>query len=322
LRAFEIRLSAAMMKLGFKQSSVTAMSNVFRAVYTFVPVVQRWQPGQKLSPSLLNFHDCLCYMAYTFSTVCFENIPNSLFADLRHMSADAVERGRIEAAARKWISYKKGYRNTYTYWFLDEGGREFVPTPETKPGHSWRYQADNWWKHLARRRNLSKTPASWEALTFGKRQRLENLSSVFTRSSSRKPRENPQADCRQVPANQPLASKQRPLECSNSDEFVSSEGVVLRAECGSKENCISPTWDELGSLRAQKKIIDGNTGTCTGADELSLFSHEIRPVTRERTMEELLRDIQADRQARSVMGALSRRFGAKIVEVRDTKVSH
>jgi hypothetical protein len=298
------------------------VSNVFRQIFTFVPVVQRWQPGQKFSFSLLNFHDALCYLAFTFSTVCFENIPNSLFADLRQMSADAVERGRIEAAELKWISYKKAYRGTHTYRFLDADGREFVPKPEAKPRHSWKYKADKWQMHLARRRNLPAIPATSETVTFGKQREFGTLSSGFFRGSNLNPREKTQADFSQVPANEPLSSRRRPLEyLKSSDEVGCSEDVALGTQYGSHEKCSSPTWDELGSSAQQKKILDGNSGTCTEADEFPLFSQNFRLVTSERTEQDLLKDIQADTQAKSVIETLSRRFGAKIVEVRDTKVS-
>jgi hypothetical protein len=52
-----------------------------------------------------------------------------------------------------------------------------------------------------------------------------------------------------------------------------------------------------------------------------LLSKEVRILTRERTKDELFAHIQTDRGAIAVVTALRKKFGAKIVEVRDTRIA-
>ena len=99
------------------------MSNVFRAICSFVPVAQRWVAGKRLSGSLLNFHDTLMYLAWNFSTPRFENIPNRVFADYRKMDPDSVKAAREQAITLGWIGCERAPRGSFTYWLLDPDGK-------------------------------------------------------------------------------------------------------------------------------------------------------------------------------------------------------
>jgi hypothetical protein len=131
------------------------MSNVFKGLFTTVPVPQRWEAGSRLLGSLLNFHDTLSYLAWTFSTPRFENIPNRVFADYRKMDPGSVKNAREEAVKLAWIGCEPAERLTFNYWFLDSDGKPLKPVLEAHAREAWTYRDDLWEKHLNRRESPS-----------------------------------------------------------------------------------------------------------------------------------------------------------------------
>jgi hypothetical protein len=225
------------------------VSNVFRDVWRFVPVVQRWKPGRRFSASLLNFHDCLLYLSFVFSTVRFENIPNSLFHDLRRMSDESVQQGREQATALKWIAYEQGYRRTYNYWFLDSRGNAFQPVPLAKPKPRWRYRADRWEMHLARQSDCREKPDGEWSSTIRKDPAVNHSVSGFSGQSEPQFPEKPESDSGEAAENTSFDINCLPLESLKpSEEVKNSDGVAPVLNSG-KAECASPHWNELGEVR-------------------------------------------------------------------------
>lgn len=265
---------------------------IFHGAYKFIPVIQRWKPGLKLGGSVLNLHDVLCYLAFHFSTVRFENLPSSLFADLRGMSPEAVQQGRDEAVALGWIGCARGYRGTYCYWFLDATGKEFTPGPEAKPRAFWRFEQHKWQLHLARRRNPPPTAEDHANVTHRDKRQVDERFTANSSGSQADPPQTAAGQPREVPEKPPFENKCLPLESSSSEEDKTSGDVASDSHSaglfGSPDETSSiPSWHEIGSGATREK----------------------------RTQHELLEHVAAD----PLVQRLAEKFGATIVDVIDLR---
>jgi hypothetical protein len=254
-----------------------AVSNVWRNI-PFVPIAQRWVPG-KYSGALLNFSDCLQYLAWVFSTTRFENIPAHLFYDLRRLDEETVKRGREQAIKAGWIGCESGLRRTFTYWFLVNGRplaeiiSKLPPPTDGKPRiilqERWVYQADLWAKHLAK--GNARQPANCRRLeTSDLRQKTDRNESTSGKNQVCQ-RQNADSHSQQPVDKAILAANALPLKNSlknkdsegvagaSTSERVASEG---KARTRPTRGCISPSWDAVGAVNG------GAQGKRSGAEFL------------------------------------------------------
>ena len=253
------------------------MSNVWQNI-PFVPIAQRWAPG-RYSGALLNFSDCLQYLAWAFSTTCFVNIPAHLFHDLRRLDEETVKRGREQAIKAGWIGSESGLRRTFTYWFLVNGRplaeiiSQLPPPTDGKPRimlkEKWVYQPDLWAKHLAKAN--ARQPANGRRLeTSDLRQKTDKNESTSGKNQVCQ-RQNAGSHSQQLIETTILAAPALPLK--NPLKIKDSEGVAgastsereaseAKAHTHPTKGCISPPWDAVGAVKG------GAQGKRNGAEFL------------------------------------------------------